>query len=119
MNICSRGYLMPDPDILDCILANSLVRFFDPEGSLSATTVVVLVVTRFRKMPNALLIRNGKLRNFAHIRDIIPDKSTVLDFLPDGATFRVCSTFRTCFFKICLRLSASYFVGGFVVDLAK
>ena len=35
-------------------------------GSLSATTVVlVLVVTRFRKMPKALLIRNGKLRNFA------------------------------------------------------
>ena len=25
------------------------------------------VVTRFRKMPKALLIRNGKLRNFAHV----------------------------------------------------
>ena len=28
--------------------------------------VVVGVVTRFRKMPKAFLIRNGKLRNFAH-----------------------------------------------------
>ena len=35
------------------------------EGSLMATTVV-LVVTFFEKMPKALLIRNGKLRNFAH-----------------------------------------------------
>ena len=43
--------------------------FLDPEGSLSATTVVlvvVVVVTRFRRMPKALLIRNGKLRNFAY-----------------------------------------------------
>ena len=44
--------------------------FLDPKGSLSATTavllVLVLVVTRFRKMPKALLIRNGKLRNFAY-----------------------------------------------------
>jgi len=44
----------------------------DPEGSLSATTVVLvvvvvlLVVTRFREMPKALLIRNGKLSNFAY-----------------------------------------------------
>jgi len=40
----------------------------DPEGFLSATTVVlvVVVVTRFRKMPRALLIHNGKLRNFTH-----------------------------------------------------
>ena len=49
----------------------------DPEASLSATTVVLNlilvlvlltgdVVTRFRKMPKALLIRNGKLRNFAY-----------------------------------------------------
>ena len=30
-------------------------------------------------------------------RDIIPDRSIVLDFLLDGATFRVRSTFRTCF----------------------
>ena len=62
----------------------------DPEGSLSGTTVVVVVVvvvvvtggvvTSFRKMPKALLIRNGKLRNRIHIRDIIPDRSTVLDF---------------------------------------
>ena len=54
---------------------------------------------RFQKMPKALLIRNGKLRNFAvrtHIRDIIPDRSTVLGFSPDGATFRARSTFRTC-----------------------
>ena len=28
--------------------------------------VVVLVVTRFRKMPKASLIRNGKLRNLAY-----------------------------------------------------
>ena len=46
-------------DMLSC------ASFLDPEGSLSATTVVlVLVVTRFRKMPKAL--RNGKLRNFAY-----------------------------------------------------
>ena len=40
----------------------------DPEGSLSATAVVVvlLVVTLFEKMPKALLIRNGKLPNFAY-----------------------------------------------------
>ena len=31
-----------------------------------------------------------------HIRDIIPDRSAVLDFLLDGTTFRVRSTFRTC-----------------------
>ena len=54
-------------------LAVFLGTFLDPEGSLSATTVVllvvvlvVLVVTVFQKMPKALLIRNGKLRNFAH-----------------------------------------------------
>ena len=40
--------------------------FLDQEGSLSATTVVLVVVTRFRKMPKALLIHNGKLRNFAY-----------------------------------------------------
>ena len=28
--------------------------------------LVVLVVTTIRKMPKALFIRNGKLRNFAH-----------------------------------------------------
>ena len=46
--------------------------FLDPEGSLSATTVDLVlvlltggvVVTRFRKMPKALC--NGKLRNFAY-----------------------------------------------------
>ena len=56
----------------------------DPEGSLRATTVVgrwkaslmvatvvvlvvlVGVVSRFRKMPKALLILNGKLRHLAH-----------------------------------------------------
>ena len=32
-----------------------------------------------------------------HILDIIPDRSTVLDFSLDGATFRVHSTFRTCY----------------------
>ena len=36
-----------------------------------------------------------KLR--VHIRDIIPHRSTVLDFLLDGASFRVRSAFRTCF----------------------
>ena len=39
------------------------------KSSLIATTVVlvlVLVVTPIRKMPKALLIRNGKLRNFAY-----------------------------------------------------
>ena len=41
--------------------------FLDPEGSLSDTTVVlVLVVTRFRKMPKALLIRDGKLQSVAY-----------------------------------------------------
>ena len=41
--------------------------FLDPEGSLSATTVVLdVVVTRFQKMPKALLIRNRKSRNFAY-----------------------------------------------------
>ena len=62
--------------------------FLDPEGSLSATTVVLVllllgVVTRFRKMPKALLIRNGKLRNFAYTFVTSfpnPDRSTVLDF---------------------------------------
>jgi len=52
-------------------LFNALPQYYflDPEGSLSATTVVLVVlvvVTRFRKMPTALLIRNGKLRNFAN-----------------------------------------------------
>ena len=47
-------------------------KFLDPEGSLSATTVVLVlllllvVVTPIRKMPKALLIRNGKLRNLAY-----------------------------------------------------
>ena len=40
------------------------------KASLRPATVVVVVVlvvvTRFRKMPKALLIRNGKLRNFAY-----------------------------------------------------
>ena len=60
---------------------NIIIDFLDPEGFLSATTVVVLVVvvTRFRKRLKALLIRKvTKLR--IHIRDIIPDRSTVLDF---------------------------------------
>ena len=50
--------------------ANYADVFLDLEGSLSATTVVLVVtggvVTRFRKMPKASLIRNGKLRNFAY-----------------------------------------------------
>ena len=36
------------------------------KASLIATTVVLVVVIRFRKMPKALLIRNGKSRNFAY-----------------------------------------------------
>jgi len=45
-----------------------VLAFLDPEGSLSATTVVlvVVVVTPIQKMPKALLIRNGKLRNLAY-----------------------------------------------------
>ena len=48
-----------------------LICLLDPEGSLSATTVVLLlvlvvVVTRFWKMPKASLICNGKLRNLAY-----------------------------------------------------
>ena len=31
-------------------------------------------------MPKALLIRNGVTKLYIHIRDIIPDRSTVLDF---------------------------------------
>ena len=64
----------------NCIIAQPrntvhdiIFNFLDPEGSLRPTTVVLLlvflvlvVVTRFRKMPKALLTRNGKLRNFAH-----------------------------------------------------
>ena len=44
------------------------MHFLDPEGPLSATTVVlvVVVVIHFRKMPKALLMRNEKLRNFAY-----------------------------------------------------
>ena len=43
-----------------CYVLASLC-LLDPEGSLSAMTVVLAgVVTRFRKMPKALLIRNGK-----------------------------------------------------------
>ena len=34
----------------------------------------------FRKMPKALLIRNRVTKLRIHIRDIIPDRSTVLDF---------------------------------------
>ena len=47
-------------------------RFLDPEGSLSAMTVVLVLVldvvdvTGFQKMPKALLIRNAKLRNLAY-----------------------------------------------------
>ena len=48
-----------------------LFVFWTRKGSLIAKTVVlvlvvVLVVTRFRKMPKASLICNGKLRNLAH-----------------------------------------------------
>ena len=46
-------------------------NFWTREASLIATTVVLVlvlggVVSRFRKMPKALLIRNGKLRNLAY-----------------------------------------------------
>ena len=50
---------------------STVLDFWTRKGSLIATTIVLVVlvlvvVTRFRKMPKALLIRNGKLRNFAH-----------------------------------------------------
>ena len=55
------------------IVSFSALSFLDPEGSLRPTTVVLLVllvlgvVTRLRKMPiKALLILNGKLRNFPY-----------------------------------------------------
>ena len=63
-----------------------LVIFRRWKASLTPATVVlvlvvVLVITRFRKMPKALLIRNGKLRNLAlHIHDFTPARTTVLDF---------------------------------------
>ena len=42
-------------------------EFLDLEESISTTTVVVLgVETSFQKLPKALLIRNGELRNLAH-----------------------------------------------------
>jgi len=56
-------------------------------------------------MPKALLIRNGKLRNFAYTFVTSFPRSTVLDFLVfllDGATFRVRSTFCTCLQKFSL-----------------
>ena len=55
------------------------------KASPMAATVVVLVVvlvgvvTRFRKMPKALLIRNGKLRNLAY---------TFVTSLPSGLPLR-------------------------------
>jgi len=73
--------------------------FLDPEGVPNRHDGCSCCY-RFWKMPKALLIRNGKLRNSTHIRDIISDRSTVLDFSPDGATFRVHSTFRTCLYPI-------------------
>ena len=62
-----------------------LVHLLDPEGSLSATTVVVLlltggVVTRFRKMSKAVNTQRKVTKLRIHIRDIIPDRSTILDF---------------------------------------
>ena len=60
--------------------------FLDPEVSVSAMTVVIVLLLtwccyRFRKMPMALLIRNAKVTKLRiHIRDIIPDRFTVLDF---------------------------------------
>ena len=65
------------------------VRWLDPEGSLSARMVVlVVVITRFRKMPNGTESYETSHTQL-HIRDIIPDRSTVLDFyemaLPSGS----------------------------------
>ena len=49
---------------------SSAIVFFGPGRSLMPTTVVLLLVRcccyRFRKMPKALLIHNGKLRNLAY-----------------------------------------------------
>ena len=46
-----------------------------------------------------------KLR--VRIRDIIPDRPVILDFLLDDATFRVRSTFRTCFITAVLAAAAA------------
>ena len=55
--------------------------FLDPEGSQSATTVVVLVVTLFEKNAQGFINMQQKVTKLrVHIRDIIPDRSTVLDF---------------------------------------
>jgi len=57
-----------------------MLYFWTQDWSQIATTVVlVLLVTTFRKMPKAFLIRIvRKLR--IHIRDHILDRSTVSDF---------------------------------------
>ena len=61
--------------------ASQFDLFLDPKGSLSATMVVLLVVvTRFRKMPKAVNTQWKVAKLRVHIRDIIPDRSTVLDF---------------------------------------
>jgi len=60
-------------------------------------------------MPKALLIRYGKLQNFAYtfVTSFPSNRSTVLHFLLDGATFWVRSTFRTCWI---IFLFAKYFL---------
>ena len=76
-------------------------KFLDPEGSLSTTTVVLLLTwCCYQFLINAYgFVNTGTQRKVTklriHIRGIIPDRSAVLDF---GATFRVRSTFRTCFY---------------------
>ena len=51
-------------NMLSC--ATLQVFFRRWKASQNATRVVLLLVTPFRKMPKALLIRSGKLRNLAY-----------------------------------------------------
>ena len=58
----------------------------DPEGSLSATMVVVLVVA-LSKMPKALLILNGNLRNLAYtfVTSFLPDLPSWIFWIHNGS----------------------------------
>ena len=63
------------------------IRFLDPEGGSQKATLVVLVlvvlVIRSLKIPEALLIRSGAQRNFAYTFVLSADiayRSTVSDF---------------------------------------
>ena len=85
-----------------------LSRFLNLEGFLSTTTVVVLVlltggvVTHFRKMPKALLIRNGKLRNFAYtfVTSFPTDLPSQI-FDPEGVPNRYDGCSCSCCYRGC------------------